>query len=413
MVDHLQPIPLPAFGEGVAEAQIVEWLVAEGDAVKRGDQLLEVQTAKAVLTVEAPSDGVLAEQVANVGSEIAVGGTLGFLRVAGEGPADDSAAPASEASESSTATPDAAPPVLDAPASAVADTGDLSDNDGQGRDQLGRGVAGHIGGSGFLSPRLRTRIESMGLTAADLAGVSGSGRGGRLTASDLERFISELDAAPGEEADALRLATADNMRRSWARPLATVARQVRLDALLAHRREIDGRPSATVYLARALGLALSESKRMVRRLVGRRLIDPERIAVAVAVDADTGVRMQTLVDPENGSLADLTALYSETLAAARAGRGDMQAPPAIATVSNYGSLGLDWATAIPSAEQGLVIGLGAPRWVPDWDPKAGNWGRARAAYLTVTFDHRVADGAAASVLVNRLVALMERPEKLA
>ena len=101
-------------------------------------------------------------------------------------------------------------------------------------------------------------MQDLGLTPADCAVIAGSGAGGRLTAADLERYAAAIANRPQVEAKPVRLAIADAMRRSWTRPLATVARLIDVDPVLSHRRSVAGRPNLTVYAVRALAKALAE-----------------------------------------------------------------------------------------------------------------------------------------------------------
>ena len=94
-----------------------------------------------------------------------------------------------------------------------------------------------------------------------------------------------------------------------------------------------------------------------------------------------------------------------------------QLPPdatggSIATVTNFGTFGLTWATPIPLPEQTLVLGMGCGRQVPNWDPEAGKFVPVTEANLTLSFDHRVLDGGAAGRLLCRVAALLGNPEQL-
>jgi pyruvate/2-oxoglutarate dehydrogenase complex dihydrolipoamide acyltransferase (E2) component len=84
----------------------------------------------------------------------------------------------------------------------------------------------------------------------------------------------------------------------------------------------------------------------------------------------------------------------------------------IATVTNFGTFGLEWATPIPLPEQTLVLGLGVGRVVPHWDPAQNQFVPVTEANLTLSFDHRVLDGGAAGRLLQRIAQLMQRPADL-
>ncbi len=202
------------------------------------------------------------------------------------------------------------------------------------------------------------------------------------------------------------------MARSWSRPLATVARSVRMDALLEHRRTITGRPSATVYCLRALALALRRDGTLACKLVGNRLIRPPSLDLAFAVEVGDGVLTPVIRRVDELDLVALTeAMHRATEQARTRGVTD-QVGPSVATVSNYGTFGITWATPIPLPGQGLILGAGALRNAPDWNPATKSWDRAREAELTLTFDHRIADGGAAARLLHHIAEMLEAPTKL-
>jgi pyruvate/2-oxoglutarate dehydrogenase complex dihydrolipoamide acyltransferase (E2) component len=387
-----EAVRLPPFGEGVAAAEFVSWLVAAGSAVRRGQDLAEVQTAKATLTVAAPADGVLAECVAQAGTEYEVGAVIGWIAV-------EAAAPASAVAPANVAPPAPANAALSEPA--LLDAGPA----------VNGGVAAPAG-AGHVSPRLRRRLSEWGLSQADLALLRGSGRDGRVQAADLERFIDAVEARPGREAGARRLAIADAMQRSWARPLATVARRLDVDPILKHRRSVAGRPNLTVYAVRALARVLAEQPELAGRKFGKRLLDAGGGGIAVAVAFEDGLVTPVVAEPGAGDLAALSTRIDEAIDSARRGRPVGDPARAAATITNYGSLNLTWATPIPPPEQSCILGLGAVQAVPVWDAAAKGWGRGAQCEMTLTFDHRVADGAVAANVLHRLATLLQKPECL-
>jgi pyruvate/2-oxoglutarate dehydrogenase complex dihydrolipoamide acyltransferase (E2) component len=263
------------------------------------------------------------------------------------------------------------------------------------------------GDAGFISPRVRARLDAHGLTVSDLSVIAGTGRDGRVTAQDVDAY-----AQGGEPLTAVRQAVAAAMMRSWSRPLATVAMPVRLDPLLEHRRTVTGRPSLTVYALRALAQAIAAAPTPLRgRLVGNRVHQCAGIDLAVAVEVDDGVITPVVRKVDGYDLAALEAKVSGVVESCRNGRvsdlGD-----AIATVSNYGTFGITWATPIPLAGQAFILGIGAPVNAPEWDPASKGFTRIRQAELTLTFDHRLADGGAAGRLLAKVVELLQNPSRL-
>ena len=112
-------------------------------------------------------------------------------------------------------------------------------------------------------------------------------------------------------------------------------------------------------------------------------------------------------------LLELVSRYNELVDLARQRRLPADATGgSIATVTNFGTFGLTWATPIPLPEQTLVLGLGAGRQVPSWDPDRNQFVPITEANLTLSFDHRVLDGGAAGRLLSRVAELLGGPEKL-
>jgi pyruvate/2-oxoglutarate dehydrogenase complex dihydrolipoamide acyltransferase (E2) component len=112
-------------------------------------------------------------------------------------------------------------------------------------------------------------------------------------------------------------------------------------------------------------------------------------------------------------LKELVVRYDELVEFARQRKLPADATGgSVATVTNFGTFGLVWATPIPLPEQTLVLGLGAGRKMPHWDEVKGQFVPVMEAYLTLSFDHRVLDGGAAGRLLQRIAELMKQPEKL-
>ena len=387
-------VRMPQFGESAAEATVVAWLVQPGTAVSAEQEIVEVQTEKSLLTVAAPAAGILSEHRAAAGDKVAVGDVIALLDVA-EG----------------TLTPSRPLPVISAN-TPPASTSAASNGAGETRAPRTRPPRGEatlraaMGDAAFISPAVRVRLIEAGLTISDLATIHGTGLSGRVTVDDLDAYL-----AHGEPMSGVRQAVALAMSRSWQRPLATVARPARMDALLAHRRTIEGRPSATIYALRALAVAMVAQPTLACRLYGNRLLKAQSIDLAVAVEIDDGVLTPVIRGVDKLSLAQLTIAFDQLIERARAGRVS-DAGSAVATVSNYGTFGLTWATPIPLPGQASILGLGSVENVPEWDPAIKGWGRARQAELTLTFDHRIADGGAAGRLLQQVADLLEHPEKL-
>ena len=402
------PIIMPQLGESIAEATIVRLLVQPGDDVQADQDLLEVETNKATMTVTAPCCGRVASLSARVNESYPVGVVLGQIEATAEesarrgldprtptAPAENSAGAANHGTNHGANTP--------APAARA------------GVEPTVRGlpVPAHAAGASFLSPRLKARMQELGLHAADLAGVAGSGAAGRVTIQDFELFVASLEKHRLTQASSMRVAVADAMRRSWTRPLATVGLPVALDRLLAHRKRGERKAGPALYALRALALALAENSAPAGRLVGNKIVHPLAIDLGFAVEAEDGVLVPVLRNVDQTPLAELVGRYDELVELARQRRLPPNATGnSIATVTNFGTFGLTWATPIPLPEQTLVLGLGAGRKTPFWDNAKQQFVPVVEANLTLSFDHRVLDGGAAGRLLTRIAALLQQPEKL-
>ncbi len=400
---NLLPIIMPQLGESIAEATIIRAAFAVGDRVEADTDLLEVETNKAVMGVTVPCGGILREISAVVGESYAVGATLGYLEVSDEdaerlGLHDAPPPPpekkpkkgkSSGKEEATSAKKEVAPTVSGLP------------------------VPAHAGGASFLSPRMKARMAELGLHAADLAGVAGSGAGGRVTIDDLERFLQDLERNTISPASSMRVAVADAMRRSWTRPLATVVLPVTLDILLAHRKKQTVKAGPALYALRALAIALSEMPATAGRLIGDRVIHPRSVDIGFAVEAEDGVLVPVIRHAEQFPLVDLVERYNRLVELARARRlPGSDTGGSIATITNYGVFGLTMATPIPLPEQTLLLGMGAGRITPSWDPEKKAFVPVTEAQFTLSFDHRVLDGGAAGRLLQRVAELLSNPEKL-
>jgi pyruvate/2-oxoglutarate dehydrogenase complex dihydrolipoamide acyltransferase (E2) component len=398
---------MPQLGESIAEATIVNITVKPGEAIDADQDILEVETNKAVMSVTSPCHGKVQNWVVEAQQSYAVGAVLGYIETTQE-----------EAARLGLDAPTSAPEV-DGPAreetngSAPAPVPGAPKKDTVQPTVRGLPVPAHAAGATYLSPRMRARMNDLGLHAADLAGVAGSGAAGRVTIEDFEKFVSNLEQNKMSPASTMRVAVADAMRRSWTRPLATVSLPINLDPLLAHRKAQDPKPGPALYALRALALALAENSAPAGRLVGNRIVHPAAIDVGFAVEAEDGVLVPVMRAVDKVPLAELTPIYNDLVEQARQRRLPPNATGgSIATVTNFGTFGLTWATPIPLPEQTLVLGLGAGRVQPSWDAKTKQFVPVMEANMTLSFDHRVLDGGGAGRMLARIAALLAEPEKL-
>jgi pyruvate/2-oxoglutarate dehydrogenase complex dihydrolipoamide acyltransferase (E2) component len=387
------PIIMPQLGESIAEATVVRFCVEVGDVVETDQEIVEVETNKAVMGVTTPCAGKIESFSAAVNEAYPIGTVLGYvdasvedaerLNAAGAGPIPEPAAETEPVSfQSSEPT---------------------------------RGVSAPVrSGSGpFISPRVRARIDDLGWSQQEIGLLAGTGKGGRVTARDLENYLAALESSPAEKASAMRLAVSDSMRRSWARPLATAGVAFPLDPLLRHRKQVDIPPGPALYVAKALAVAIAEHPTYAARLVGDQLILPKSIDIGIAVEVEDGIIVPVIRNLDQQPIFSLGKVYQDLVSAARTRRLPEDAREgSIASVTNFGPLGITWATPIPLPNETLIVGLGRGEKRPVWDETSGQFKPVSMAELTVTFDHRIMDGGASGRLIQRMLTLLSSPDEL-
>ncbi|NLT70214.1 MAG: 2-oxo acid dehydrogenase subunit E2 [Verrucomicrobiaceae bacterium] len=409
------PIKMPQLGESIAEATIREILIAPGDEVKADQNIFEVETDKAMMEVTTPCSGTISEITALVGTSYPVGSQIAFIEASEEeatkaglikpGTSDESPAPdvsaAADAKEENLHFAVTREEVID------------HSQPAQVKPTIEGGLPVPVRSSVYLSPRLRARMDELGLNSADLAGLPGSGAGGRVTVEDFEKFIHDLEENRMTDASPMRIAVADSMRRSWTRPLASVTVPIIMDAVLAHRKSLTAKPGVTLYAMRALAIAISENTAVAGRLIGTRIVHPNAIDIGFAVEADDGVLVPVIRNVDEKRLAEMQQPYEDLVNRARERRIPKSALGAgIATITNVGPFGITAASPIPLPEQNLVLGLMAGRKAPVWDEEKGEFVPRMESKFILSFDHRILDGGAAGRLLQRIGELLREPEKL-
>ncbi|MEY2572195.1 MAG: hypothetical protein QOJ87_408 [Verrucomicrobiota bacterium] len=411
---------MPQLGESMAEATIVAIKVQPGDKVSADQEIIEVETDKAVMGVTTPCPGEIAKIDAEVKGTYAVGAVLGYIEAsdadaarfqkrAPEPPKGDIAKEVPGREEETAQNGSGSHFQVDETALPQVAAGSHFQVDQSGVLPVPAGTKG----AGFFSPRVRARMAELQLTQADLSGIAGTGAAGRVTIKDLESFLGGLEGLSSEKPSAIRTGVADAMRRSWTRPLATVGVSVCLDPVLQDRAKRDPKPGPALYALRALALALAEQPNAAARLIGGRAVRSKSIDIGVAVEAQDGIMVPVVRDADKTALSDLASRYDELVDLARRRRlSTEQTSGGVASVSNFGTFGLDWGTPIPLPDQTLLLGLGAGKKAPTWSEEKQQFVPTTQAELTLSFDHRSLDGGGAGRLLKRIVELLADPAKL-
>jgi pyruvate/2-oxoglutarate dehydrogenase complex dihydrolipoamide acyltransferase (E2) component len=402
------PIIMPQLGESIAEATIVDIKVKQGDEVANDQEIIDVETNKAVMGVTTPCKGKIDKITVQLKETYPVGAVLGYVQASEA----DAARFAKQAPPPQQEVAEEIPARADQEVTPARER-KIAAHDGEGGRVGDLPVPAVTKGAIFMSPRVRARMAELQLTTADLAGIMGTGAGNRVTIKDLENFLHKIENQTAHEASAIRTGVADAMRRSWTRPLSTIGSSVNLDPVLQDRQARDPKPGPGLYALRALALALSENPGAAAKLIGNRVVQSKSIDVGIAVEAEGGIMVPVIRGADKTSLADLTTKYKELVELARQRRisPDMQAG-GLATVSNFGTFGMEWGTPIPLPDQTLLLGLGVGKKVPSWDDKKKEFVPRTEAQMTLSFDHRSIDGGGAGRLLKRVIELLENPKDL-
>lgn len=415
------PILMPQLGESIAEATIMQLLVQPGETVQADQEVFEVETNKAVMGVTTVCGGTIVSLDVSAGETVPVGAIMGIIEATEEEIERSGATPLGEG---------AAPAPMEAPATATSGNQDGAHfrTEGEFREgqpggshrrkplgEGGRGLPVPMGqrGSRFLSPRIRARMDQLGITEADMAYVIGTGPNGRITIDDFEQFINYVDGWPSHQASPMRRSVASSMQRTWRRPIASCGRPIFMAPIILHRKNHPKKPGITLYFLRALALALAEAPECAGYMVGGRILTPRRIDLGVAVQVADGVMVPVMRNVNEYTLNELVDEYNKVVKQAR----DRRLDPAyqgggIATVSNFGGFGLTHATPMPLPSESLILGVGAVQKVPVWSDEVECFLPVEQAHIVASFDHRVVDGGDVGRLMLRIAHYLEHPEFL-
>ncbi|MEX1288569.1 MAG: dihydrolipoamide acetyltransferase family protein [Acidimicrobiia bacterium] len=406
---------LPDLGEGLTEAEILEWKIAEGDEVRLDQEIVEVSTAKAVVVIPSPHAGIVATLHGAPGDVLEVGTPLITYRVGEEAPAEE-AAPA-----------DTAPGETEQPAAIAESPGDERSPNlvgyGATEDRVGRrgrrrsaptATPAPAGGRPKAKPPVRKLAKDLGV---DLGAVAPSGPGGTITRDDVRAAAGTPPDQPApmptptteatkpggavEPVRGVRRSIAQRMEVAGAIPAASAWHEARVDGLLELRDELaDANPDTRITpFAIVLRLVVS-ALRSVPALnahwtdEGIRRFDEVHLGFAAATDR--GLLVPVIRDAHQRSILELNAELRRLTDEARAGTiAPTELIGSTFTVTNYGALGMDGGIPLINAPEVAILGVG--RVVER--PVATRKGKVRVAptaQLTLSFDHRVSDGAEAA-----------------
>ena len=418
-------IRLPDVGEGVAEAELVEWHVKVGDLVREDAILAAVMTDKATVEIPSPVDGEILWLGAEIGDVVAVGSDLVRLKVSGDKEvASADATPASgrkTAPERSTAQP-----VQPAPATTVARP--VVERPGLSVPirSLGRGAPRAEGNKPVASPAVRLRAREAGV---DLRQVPGSGPAGRITHADLDAYFAR---GPGVAKAAgllprtgvkdikvvgLRRRIAEKMTIAHRIPQITYVEEIDVTALEELRGSLNKtqrndhlKLTPLPFLILAMVRAVAEQPNLNALYDDENGIVHQHAGVHIGMAVQTAAGLMVPVVRHAESL-DLWGCANETGRLAEAARSGTASRDELTgstiTITSLGAMGGVMSTPIINHTEVAIIGVNKIMLRPIWDGSA--FIPRKVMNLSSSFDHRVIDGFDAARFVQRIKALLETP----
>ena len=453
---------MPKLSDTMEEGTVLKWLKADGEAVAKGEPLVEIETDKATMTVDAPESGTLriiaAEgDVRDVGAPIAAIGDAGATGVI-----EVPDAPTQEIEAVTQAAADAAETgARQGAGPAPQETQDEAQGIPTAEDGTASSIAaaftpadvGATSAQVAASPLARTIAARAGL---DLATIRGTGPGGRIVKADVEAAIAgapgvapaaaspapsavpspampvaapapppppsavPLEAWPaGRRTPLTRLQRTISTRMDQANaiPDFTLERDVDTTALAAARADLrvalpeQNRPSVNDFVIRAVAMAARERPDMVSRLEGQEFVVPDGVDVGVAVSVPGGLIVPVIRDADSKGVPAIAAEVRDLAGRGRAGelRPD-ELEGSVITVTNLGMFGIDRFHAVINPGEAGILAVG--RAVPKPVVVDGHVVVRDVMTLSLSVDHRVAYGAEAATFLGRVAELLEHPAAL-
>ncbi|MBN3555059.1 2-oxo acid dehydrogenase subunit E2 [Fictibacillus nanhaiensis] len=427
---------LPDIGEGIHEGEIVKWFVKAGDEVKEDDILLEVQNDKAVVEIPSPVDGKILELKVDEGTVSVVGDVLVTIEAEGEIPADahgggDEAPEQPKAEEEKNVTAD----------QAQADKSEAKTEDTakeEPADESKRVIA-------MPSVRKYAREKEV-----DIRKVQGSGDNGRVLKEDIDKFVSgggAAEAAPQATEDApkaeakkeapkaipagemetrekikgIRKAISKAMVNSkHTAPHVTLMDEVDVTDLVAHRKKFKQvaadkgiKLTYLPYVVKALTSALREYPVLNASIddANEEIVYKHYYNIGIAADTDNGLMVPVVKDADRKSIFKISSEINELATKARDGKlSGEEMKGGSCTITNIGSAGGQWFTPVINHPEVAILGIG--RIAEKAVVKDGEVVVAPVLALSLSFDHRLIDGATAQNALNHIKRLLNDPQLL-
>jgi pyruvate dehydrogenase E2 component (dihydrolipoamide acetyltransferase) len=416
---------MPRLSDSMEEGTILTWLKRVGDEVAVGDELVEIETDKANMAYEADVAGTLSEILAKEGETLPIGTPIARIGSNGDSPEGQGGRPAGPVTAGDPPPPaeqEGVPPT--APPAGGADAADAE----------APAAPGSANGERIKASPLARRIaRERGL---DLAGVEGSGPGGRIVKADVERAKSAAAGPAGlAQGPAVETAKGETQVQELNKLQQTIARRMaeskataphfyltaEIDmgsavearaALKAVAREGEAVPSFNDMVVKACAIALREFPKANGAYRDGRFELYSRVNVGIAVAASEALVVPTIFDADRKGLRQIAA---DARAVAAKVRDGSVTPPELSggtfTVSNLGTYGIDSFEAVINMGQAAILAVGAIREAPV--VRGGQVVPGRLMKATIACDHRILYGAEGAEFLARVKALLEEPVSLA
>jgi len=434
---------MEALSPTMEEGRLVKWLKNEGDAVKSGDLLAEVETDKAIMELVARGDGVLRKRLVGEGESRPVGQLIAVIAPAEENIdaliAGAGAPPAAQAAAPAEAKP-AEQVVAKTPEAAGASPIPRSGREPQGeasvppqektpavapRATQPSGAAEGNGGQMRSSPLARRLASERGL---DLSQVRGSGPGGRIIKRDIESAQAAGAAAPSRPAPAAPAAgdyediALTQIRKTIAKrlvesigPIPTFYLTAEFDLSRATEMRIamlemgdEFKVSINDILMKAVATALAQHPEVNAHWLGDRIRQHHRVHLGMAVATDDGLIVPVIFDADRKRMSDLSREARELAKRARERKlKPEEYTGSTFSISNLGMFGIDEFTAIINPPETAILAIGAAQDVAV--PEGDGYVTHKRVRVTMSCDHRAVDGAVGARFLQTLRRLVENP----
>lgn len=424
-------IRMPDVGEGITEAEIVEWNVKVGDVVKEDDVLAAVMTDKATVEIPSPTDGTVAVISGEIGAMTAVGEVIITLDVDGEGNSGDEPedAPAEKVEDDKAPAPEPAPKAEPAPAPAPKKVAEVKKSTTT-KPVHKSGAPRPEGEKPLASPAVRKRAADAGIK---LQYVHGTGPAGRISHEDLDDYISGASAPVGGSSKAantsveeikvigLRRKIAERMQDAKQRiPHITYVDEVDVTAvedLRAHMNATasEGQPKLTIlpFIMKAMVIAIKEYPKLNSHYDDGNdmLYQYGGVHMGMAAQTPGGLMVPVIKHAETLDIHGIADEAKRLASAARDGsitRDELTG--STITLSSLGKMGGVVSTPVINSPEVAIVGVNKVEIRPVW--RDGGFVPRKMMNLSSSFDHRIVDGWDAAEFIQRIRTLLENPATL-